>query len=183
MNELVNKGKTSERLGSPFQRRKDVMLLGIWERRQWRRNVNITIFKCLNDFLHTKGRDLFQNGPKKRIRINLQSSRKAEYGLVKKKELSSFRRCSIRKLAPLESGELSSPRRVQAELRRTPTMTTEAPSGLPLILKIQNHKLTVMLALIPHCHYQRKNRLKNLSIAFKSFQNTVLPDISYFNAR
>ena len=62
-------------------------------------------------------------------------------------------------------------------------MTTEAPSGLPLILKIQNHKLTVMLALIPHCHYQRKNRLKNLSIAFKSFQNTVLPDISYFNVR
>ena len=145
------------------------MLLDIWERGQWRCNANIAIFKRLNDFLHTKGRDLFQNGPKKRIRTNLQSSRKAEYGLVKKKELSSIRRCFINQL-PWKVVSSPALEEFKLNLDRAPTMTTEAPSGLPLILKIQNHKLTVRLALILHCHYQRKKRLRHLSeYSFQEF--------------
>lgn len=74
------------------------------------------------------------------------------------------------KLAPLGSGMLSSPRVVQAELREAPTaagylkyMTSEATSKLPLILWIQNHKLTIMLALLSHCCYQHNKRLKKSS--------------------
>ena len=172
MNEWTSEweGKQRKSLGNLFYGRKDIMSLDIWERGWWRRNANIIIFKCLNDFLHKKWRDLFQKWPKKRIRTHLRSSRKAEYGLLKKKELSSIRRYSTKKLAPLESGELSSPRRVQAKLRKHPYngwlfeghdfwgrfyVTTDSVDA--------ESYANCPVGPAPHRHYQHKKRLKKLS--------------------
>ena len=104
---------------------------------------------------------------------------------------------STKKLASLGSGELSSPRIVQAELREAPTaagylkyMTSEATLKLPLTPWIQNHKLTIMPALLSHCCYQHNKRPKNQVsmdnyscriMAFKGFQNIAPPHLSYFS--
>lgn len=69
-------------------------------------------------------------------------------------------------------------------------MTSEAPFKLPLILWMQNHKLTIMLVLLSHCCYQHNKRLQNQVsmanyscsiLAFKSFQNIAPPYLSYFS--
>lgn len=78
--------------------------------------MNITIFKCLNGFLY-KEETCARKGTKKRIRTKLPSSRKVDHCSVQRKELSSIRTCSTKKLAPLGSGEVSSRKIVQAELR------------------------------------------------------------------